>query len=43
VARGIFGLKKEEVTGACSKFHSEELKYYTIISRRMRWEGHVAH
>jgi hypothetical protein len=50
VLRGIFGLKRDEVTGDWRKLHNEELhKLYPspnlirmIKSRRMRWAGHVA-
>jgi hypothetical protein len=50
VLRRIFGLKRDEVTGEWRKLHNEELNdlYFLtnivpmIISRRMRWEGHVA-
>jgi hypothetical protein len=50
VLRGIFGPKRDEVTGEWRKLHSEELhNLYSspnIImqtkSRRMRWTGHVA-
>ena len=46
----IFGLKRDEVTGEWRKIHNEELNYMyassnivgVIISRRMRWAGHVA-
>jgi hypothetical protein len=46
----IFEHKRDEVTGEWRKFHSEELyNLYSspkiirqIISRRMRWMGHVA-
>jgi hypothetical protein len=49
--RRIFGLERGEVTGSCRKLHDEELQnLYSspniirmIISRRMRWAGHVAH
>jgi hypothetical protein len=48
--RGIVGPKTDQVTGEWRKLHSEELHnlYLSpniirhIISRRMRWEGHVA-
>jgi hypothetical protein len=50
VLRRIFGLKMGDVTGEWRKFHSEErhILYCSpnirqIKSRRMRWEGHVAH
>jgi hypothetical protein len=50
VLRGIFGPKREEVTGEWRKLHSGELhNLYSspdiirqIKSRRMRWAGHVA-
>jgi hypothetical protein len=50
VLRRIFGLKKEEVVGGWRRLHNEELKNFhassniirVIISRRMRWTGHVA-
>jgi hypothetical protein len=50
VLRRIFEPKRDEVTGEWRKLHSEELHtlYSTqnvirqIISRRMRWAGHVA-
>jgi hypothetical protein len=50
VLRGIFGPKRDEVTGEWRKLHSGELhNLYTsadiirqIKSRRMRWAGHVA-
>jgi hypothetical protein len=49
VRRGIFGPKRDELTGEWSKAHNEEIQdlYYspsiiTIMkSRRMRWVGHV--
>jgi hypothetical protein len=50
VLRGIFGPKRNEVTGEWRKLHNEEL--YNLYSspdiirqaksRRMRWVGHVA-
>jgi hypothetical protein len=48
--RGIFGPKRDEVTGGRRKLHNEELRdLYSspsiiriIKSRRMRWVGHVA-
>jgi hypothetical protein len=50
VLRGIFGPKREAVTGEWRKLHSEQLhNLYSspdiirqIKSRRMRWAGHVA-
>jgi hypothetical protein len=50
VLRGIFGPKRDEVTGEWRKLHSGELhNMYSspdiirqIKSRRMRWAGHVA-
>ena len=50
VLRKIFGPKRDEVTGECRKLRNEELSYLysspiivgVIISRRMRWAGHVA-
>jgi hypothetical protein len=49
VLRGIFGAKKDEVTGEWRKLHSEELNdLYSsttdvrVIKSRMRWAGHVA-
>jgi hypothetical protein len=50
VPRGIFGPKRDEVTGEWRKLHNEELRdLYSsasiiriIKSRRMRWAGHVA-
>jgi hypothetical protein len=50
VLRGIFGPKRDEVTGEWRKLHSGELhNLYSspdiirrIKSRRMRWAGHVA-
>jgi hypothetical protein len=49
VSRGIFGPKRDEVTGGWRKLHNEELhNLYSspstiriIKSRRMRWAGHV--
>jgi hypothetical protein len=50
VLRGIFGAKRDEVTGEWRKLNSEELNDLyspTIVlvmkSRRMRRVGHVAH
>jgi len=50
VLRGIFGTKREEVTGEWRKLHVEELyDLYCLLnivrvikSRRMRWTGHIA-
>jgi hypothetical protein len=50
VLRGIFGPKRDEVTGEWRKLHNEELhNLYSspdiisqVNSRRMRWAGHVA-
>jgi hypothetical protein len=50
VLRGMFGPKRDEVTGEGRKLHSGELhNLYSspdimrqIKSRRMRWAGHVA-
>jgi hypothetical protein len=50
VLRGVFGPKRDEVTGEWRKLHSGELhNLYSspditrqIKSRRMRWAGHVA-
>jgi hypothetical protein len=50
VLRGIFGSKRDEVTGEWRKLHNEELHdlysspiiVWVIKSRRMRWAGHVA-
>jgi hypothetical protein len=50
VLRGVFGAKRDEVTGEWRKLHNEELNYlYSLLnivrvvkSRRMRWAGHVA-
>jgi hypothetical protein len=52
VLRGIFGPKKDEVTGDWRKLHNKELhNLYSspnirvtrmIKSRRIRWAGHVA-
>jgi hypothetical protein len=47
---GIFGPKRDEVTGEWRKLHNEELHdlycspniVQVIKSRRMRWAGHVA-
>jgi hypothetical protein len=50
VLRRIFGPKREEVAGDWRRLHKEELhSLYPVpniitvmISRRMRWAGHVA-
>jgi hypothetical protein len=50
VLRGIFGAKKDEVTGEWRKLHNEELHdlhsshniVWVMKSRRMRFAGHVA-
>jgi len=49
VLRGIFGPRRDEVTGEWRKLHSEEsndLFSHNIVrvikSRRMRWARHVA-
>ena len=50
VLRGMFGAKRDEVTGEWRKLHNEELNdlycspniVRVIKSRRMRWAGHVA-
>jgi hypothetical protein len=50
VLRRIFGPKRHEVTGGWGKLHNEELhNLYSspsilrmIMSRRMKWAGHVA-
>jgi hypothetical protein len=50
VLRRIFGPKRDEVTGEWRKVHNEELHdLYSspsiiriILSKRMRWAGHVA-
>jgi len=49
VLRGIFGAKRNEVTGEWRKLLNEELNdlycspniFWVIKSRRMRWAGHV--
>ena len=51
VFRKIFGPRRDGVTGEWRKLHNEELNdiYYSlnivrlIVSRRMRWAGHVSH
>jgi hypothetical protein len=50
VLRGVFGPKRDEVTGEWRKLHNKELSdlYYlpnivrVVKSRRMRWAGNVA-
>jgi len=50
VLRGIFGPKRDEVTGEWRKLHNEELNdlccssniFRVITSRIRRWAGHVA-
>ena len=50
VLRGIFGPRRDEVTGDWRRLHNEELNdlycsphiVRVIKSRRMRWDGHVA-
>jgi hypothetical protein len=50
VLRGIFGRKRDEVSGGWRKLHNEELHglysspsiVRVIKSRRMRWAEHVA-
>jgi hypothetical protein len=50
VLRRVFGPKRDEVTGEWRKLHNEELNNLhsspsivrVVISRRMRWAGHVA-
>jgi hypothetical protein len=50
VLRTVFGPKRDEVTGECTKLHNEELSdlyslpniVRVVKSRRMRWVGHVA-
>ena len=51
VLRGIFGLRRDEITGEWRKLQNEELNdlysspnpVRVIKSRRVRWVGHVAH
>ena len=51
VLRGIFGLRRDEVTGDWRKLHNEELNdlysspniVRVIKSRRLKWDGYVAH
>jgi len=50
VLRGVFGPKRDEVTGEWRKLHNEELNdlysvpsiVRVVKSRQMRWAGHVA-
>ena len=50
VLRRVFGPKRDEVTGKWRKLHNEEVNdlyslpniVRVVISRRMRWAGHVA-
>jgi hypothetical protein len=49
VLRGVFGPKRDEVTGEWRKLHNEKLhdlysspSIIRIIKLRMRWVGHVA-
>jgi hypothetical protein len=50
VLRGVYGPKRDEVTGEWRKLHNEELNdlyslpniVQVVKSRRMRWAGHVA-
>jgi hypothetical protein len=50
VLRGIFGPKRDDVRWTWIKLHNEELHdlysspniVWVLISRRMRWAGHVA-
>jgi hypothetical protein len=50
VLGGIFGAKRDEVTGVWRKLHNEELHdlycspniVWVIKSKRFRWAGHVA-
>jgi hypothetical protein len=50
VLRRIFGPKRDEITGGWRKLHNEELHTLycspsiirMIMSKRMRWAGHVA-
>jgi len=49
VWRRIFGPRRDEVMGKCTRLHNEELNHFyssphivrVIKSRRMRWAGHV--
>jgi hypothetical protein len=44
VLRRIFGPKRDDVTREWRKLHNEELRstIRIIMSKRMRWAGHVA-
>jgi hypothetical protein len=50
VLRGVFGPKRDQVTGEWRKLHNEEINglyslpniVRVVKSRRMRWAGHVA-
>jgi len=50
VLRRIYGPRRDEITGEWRRLHNEELNHlysspnivWVIISRRMRWAGHVA-
>jgi hypothetical protein len=49
VLRGIFGPKRDEVTGDWRRLHNEELHnlytsphIFTVTKSRMRWAVHVA-
>jgi hypothetical protein len=49
VLRGIFGPKRDEVTGEWRRLHNEELNdlysssnIIQVMESRMRWTGHVA-
>jgi hypothetical protein len=50
VLRGIFGRKRDEVTGEWRRLHNEELNdlysspdiFGVIKARRIGWAGHVA-
>ena len=51
VLRGVYGPKRDELTGEWRKLHNEELSdlycspniVRVIKSRRIRWVGHVEH
>jgi hypothetical protein len=50
VLRGIFGLKRDELSGEWRKLHNKELYnlysstsiFRMAMSRKMRWAGHIA-